>query len=481
VRNSLRLPSGNAPFATSYTQNYNSGAQSPDGSNNYLIRAVNPVIAGLNSSNVVNSSAVNSIIPGVTETTLNPDYSPNFVTEVNATVEQSLKGNSALKVSWVWTHASNLDQYYYYNNHPSSYVWDTVTGTTAPGGTYSATAQGPYDQTLYSGNQALDQTSGWSNDNALEATYQRLYNHGLAYQISYVWSKPFRIGSNWSRDGKLYPYADFLPGFGPGQPSGIAPYAMTRALNRYENYMVDTGIPKHHINFNGVYDLPVGRGKRFLGNANSFLNEVVGGFQIAGSGQVISQDFTVGSGNWGPTNPLKIYKHGARITDCRSGVCRPSFLWFNGYIAPTANANTGCTSKCVSGLPSDYVPYQTPINNTPGTSNYGNNNVTVTLSNGKTTSVAYSPGPSTNPFAKTVINGPFNYIAAASLFKVFPIREKMNLRFNWDVFNVLNDQGYLNPNSTDGTESLQSAYWAVSANGGGTGPRVMQFTLRLSF
>ncbi len=480
VRNSLKLPSENAPFQTSYLTNYNA-AQSPDGMNNYLVRTNNPVIAGVNSANVVSSSTANSITPGVTEVTMNPDYAPNFVTEVNATLEQAFKGNSALRVSWVWTHATNLDQYYYYNNHPSTYVWDTETGTTPPGGTYSSTAQGPYDQTLYSGSQALDQTSGWSNDNALQASYQRLFHGGFAYQINYVWSKPFRIGGNWSRDSTIDPYSNFLPGFGPAQPTGLASYAMTRALNRFENYKVDTGIPKHHIQFNGIYDLPFGSGKRFLSNANRWENEIIGGFQLAGSGQVISQDFAVASGNWGPTNPIHIYKHGAPITDCRSGVCRASFLWFNGYLAPTVIQGVDCTTNCVSGLPSNYVPYQTPINNTPGTTNYGNNNVTVNLNGGKTASVAYSPGPDTNPFAKTIINGPFNYIAAASLFKVFPIRESVNLRFNWDVFNVFNDQGYLNPNTTDGTESLLSPYWALSPNGGGLGPRVMQLTLRLTF
>src|SRR5208337_88709 len=107
--------------------------------------------------------------------------------------------------------------------------------------------------------------------------------------------------------GKLYPYANFAPGAGPGQPANLAPYAMTRALNRYENYMVDTGIPKHHIQFNGIYDLPFGTGKRLLGNANRWENEIIGGFQIAGSGSVISQDLAVGSGNWGPTNPIHIY------------------------------------------------------------------------------------------------------------------------------------------------------------------------------
>ncbi len=313
----------NAPFATNYGQNYNTGSQSPDGLNNYLIRASNPVIAGVNSANVVSSNTVNSIAPGVTEVTMNPDYAPNFVTEVNATLEQAFKGNSALRVSWVWTHATNLDQYYYYNNHPSNYVWDTVTGTTPPGGTYSSTATGPYDQTLYGTNQALDQTSGWSNDNALQASYQRLFHGGFAYQINYVWSKPFRIGGNWSRDGKLYPYQNFAPGVGPAQPANIAPYAVTRALNRYENYMVDTGIPKHHIQFNGIYDLPFGRGKQIPWKLQPPHERSDRRLPACRQRTVISQDFAVGSGNWGPTNPIHIYKHGAPITDCRSGVCRP--------------------------------------------------------------------------------------------------------------------------------------------------------------
>ena len=130
-----------------------------------------------------------------------------------------------------------------------------------------------------------------------------------------------------------------------------------------------------------------------------------------------------------------------------------------------ANGGTAVATVTPEGLPS-------------GTNG---NNVTVNLTGGKTTSLAYNPGPSTNPYAKTVLNGPMNYIAAASLFKVFPISERVNLRFNWDIFNVLNDQGYLNPNGTDGTENLQAPYNALSPNGGGNGPRVMQFTLRLSF
>lgn len=144
-------------------------------------------------------------------------------------------------------------------------------------------------------------------------------------------------------------------------------------------------------------------------------------------------------------------------------------MWFNGYVAPTViGAKNG-----VSGLPSDYVPYQTPINNTPGTPNYGNNNVPVTLKNGKTVLTAYAPGPAgANPFSQTVLLGPYNYQVDMSLYKTFSITERIKLRVNVDAFNAFNIQGFVNPNTTDGIESLQTSYHT---------PRQVQFSARLSF
>jgi hypothetical protein len=253
-----------------------------------------------------------------------------------------------------------------------------------------------------------------------------------------------------------------------------------RALNKYENYITDTAIPKTHILFNGIIDLPFGTGKRFLGNSNRFVNELVGGFQIAGDGSVISQDFQVSNANWGPISPLKTYKHGAKITDCRSGTCYPAYLWFNGYISPNKiNAANG-----VSGLPSNYAPFQTPIDNSGllTDKNNGTNNVNITNSaTGKTvaTNAAYSPGPqAVNPFYHTFLNGPNNWTADASIFKVFPITEKVNLRINMDAFNVFNIQGFTTPSGLDGTEQYvagvnqANSYWT---------PRQVQFTMRLSF
>ena len=520
VRNSIRNTASALPFVASYSQNYNSASQSPDGLPNYVLRsqltsAANPTtgvpVVGVNASGVVNSSTTTSILPGQTTINLQPNYAPDYVTQTNFTIEQPLKGNSALRVTWLWAHGTNLDYYYYFNYAPSTYVWEMDYGIAPPNGgasvigtpaqnTYSATATRPYDNTKY-GNSLKFAKNGWSNDNSLQATYQRLFHRSVAWQVNYVWSHPFRFGGNYFRDGNTYPVANYVgvlgtvgtmtspfgtvvaPNLPPARPSGVAVWQDYHALDKFEYYWLDSAIPMHHITFNGVIDLPFGRGKKFLGNSNRFMDEVAGGWQLAGDGTVVSQAFQVGSGNWGPNNPLKVYKHGAPITDCRSGNCYKSYLWFNGYIAPSSISGNACatSSKVVSGLPSDYQPYQVPIDNTCGTANYGSNNVQVTapgLNGGAPATVGYSPGPNnTNRYSKTFLNGPINWNADMSVFKVFPITEMVKLRFNMDAFNAFNHQGFANPNVTDGTEAYQPNGVSSSYNT----PRQVQFTLRLNF
>jgi hypothetical protein len=176
--------------------------------------------------------------------------------------------------------------------------------------------------------------------------------------------------------------------------------------------------------------------------------------------------------------------------DCRSGTCYKAYEWFNGYLAPTvipansSNANCTLASGLVTGLPSDWAPYQSPSDtdcnkNDAAYKYYGQNEVQVALSNGSTTAIPYSPGQQgSNPFSQTVLNGPFYYTVDFSLFKVFPITEKANLRFNLDAFNALNVQGYNNPDATTGIEAV--APGGVGANSKNT-PRQLQFTLRFTF
>jgi hypothetical protein len=119
------------------------------------------------------------------------------------------------------------------------------------------------------------------------------------------------------------------------------------------------------------------------------------------------------------------------------------------------------------------VPYLAPINNTPGTTNFGNNLVSQTLTNGQQVTTAFSPGPAgVQAYNALVLQGPKNFQTDISLYKEFSLSERVKLRFNVDAFNGFNIQGLNNPNSSDGIQSLQSSYWT---------PRQIQFTGRISF
>jgi Carboxypeptidase regulatory-like domain len=509
------------PESAGYTQSYIAANQSPDGLANYLLRAPQAVVMGQNSASVVNSSATNSLLPGgVGVNNLDPNSATSYANQVSFTIEQPMKGNSVLRASWVLVQGKNLITQYDYNFHPSTFTWEVATGTALPTGgasvigtpqqnTYAATGTGPYDKTTWGGTDEWQAKDGWSNDNELEVNYQRLFHSGVAYQFLYLWSKPMRVGGasgsvGSGTTGPIYPTGSFgLSGSGswaspygtvgplalpPPRPAGIAPYADYKALRRYEWYMIDTTLPQQHIQFNWVYDLPFGAGKRFLPNANRFLDEVVGGWQIAGIGNIVSQSFQPLLTNFGPTNPLHVYKHGAPITDCRSGVCYKSYEWFNGYLAPATISGNSCSNsagaKVVSGLPSNYAPYQSPIDTDCNSADaaykyYNTDDVNVTLSNGTVLQgVPFSPGTrGFNPYTLKAINGPNNYTVSLSAFKVFPITERIGLRINVDAFNALNVQGYNNPNTTDGTEAVQPNGVSSSFNT----PRQLQFTARLTF
>jgi len=526
TRSFVKNPMGNNPLVASYSQSFTSSNQTFDGITNELLRvpqssntwssssAFTPVMGSNTGNNIVNSTSTSALLPGVGLWSNSQAMPPDFVTQLNFTVEQPLKGNSALRATVLWSHGTNLDHYYYVNNSPSSFVWEMMTDTAVPTANGSIATR-PYDTKTWGGN-TWDDKNGWSNDTALQLNYQRLFHHGFAYQIAYVWSKPFRLGGNYFRDGTEDPAANYLgvlgiapgtsyttaaagslaalntagggtvlaPALPPALPSGTKAWQEYHSLYRFEEYKIDTAIPQQHITFNGVVDLPMGRGKRFLGGVNRWEDEAVGGWQIAGAGQIVSQDFGVGNGNWGATNPITYYKNSVTVTDCQ-GVCQKEKLWFNGFIAPTPSA-----MGKITGLPSGYTAgsasspaYLSPINFTPGTCGGPicgtNNNVNVVGPTNSFGAQGYSPGPiGSNLYSQKILNGPINWNVDLSVFKVFPIHDQMALRFNVDAFNAFNIQGTNNPNGTTGEIAI--APGAVGASSYWT-PRQIQMTLRLQF
>jgi hypothetical protein len=227
----------------------------------------------------------------------------------------------------------------------------------------------------------------------------------------------------------------------------------------------DTATPPQRIRYNWVLDLPFGRKQQFFSNANRVVDEIIGGWQLAGDGTMFQSLWQPATSDWGTFSPLHYYGKKYKVQDCRGGaVCYNAYLAYNGYI-PASQVNA---AKGVTGLPTNYVPAHQPLNLAQG-----NQNTTVTLSNGQKVTTAYSLGPKgVHPYSHLFLGGPVNWDTDASLFKVFSMTDSVKLKVNADFFNVFNQQGTNYPDSSTGIISTTSSHNTA---------RIVQIGLRLNF
>ena len=93
---------------------------------------------------------------------------------------------------------------------------------------------------------------------------------GLAWSANYTYGKSIDDASNGSPDKNVLTSSNL--------PGGQITFGGTAKGDR----SVSTFDVKHTLNFVGLYDLPFGRGQRFLGNAWEPLNLLVGGWTVSG-------------------------------------------------------------------------------------------------------------------------------------------------------------------------------------------------------
>jgi hypothetical protein len=169
-----------------------------------------------------------------------------------------------------------------------------------------------------------------------------------------------------------------------------------------------------------TYELPVGKGKRFLSSSNRVVDALLGGWQYSGF-------LTVRSGlRFDVTSSVSLLNNGQgnrpnRV--CNGSVSNPNVnMWFN-------------TSCFVDDLTVD---------------SYGNSGV--------------------NPLHTDGLQQ-----LDSSLFKTFKITERMNVQFRADAFNTFNHPNFAAPDATVGDPSEGQVFSTAADN------RRMQFGLRLFF
>jgi carboxypeptidase family protein len=142
----------------------------------------------------------------------------------------------------------------------------------------------PFPQ--FSGGLNVIDSNDFSVYNALEVQLNRRFDRGLSYQLSYTLAK--------SMDTRSFDPALTVAGRGTTQTASNTPYNI---YNRRLNYARSDFDRKHSFQGYVVYDIPLGKGRRFLTDVNPFVDRLIGGFELASSFILQSgRPFTVYSG-----------------------------------------------------------------------------------------------------------------------------------------------------------------------------------------
>lgn len=264
---------------------------------------------------------------------------------------------------------------------------------------------------------------GRSNYNAAQFSLRHKSTHGLSWDFNYTYSKSIDIGSNAERVSLFEGFgfgSQIINAFQPGQLRAVSDYDTT-----------------HQINTNWVYELPLGRGKKWGSGWNRGLDAVAGGWALSGLAKwTTGFPFNVGNGFDFPTN------------------------WeLTGNAITISKPKTG-TFTDVDGDPNVFAAAST--------------------SDGRSALIANSfrfpfPGESGS---RNTLRGPGYFGIDMALRKTWGITERAKLAFSWEVFNITNSVRFDAANTFPAIDTEGS--FGKYANTL-TRPRVMEFALRLSF
>ncbi|HKC00955.1 MAG TPA: carboxypeptidase-like regulatory domain-containing protein [Terriglobales bacterium] len=269
---------------------------------------------------------------------------------------------------------------------------------------------------------------GSSSYHALQVNLRKQVSHGIQFDLNYSWSKSIDVTSAASRVGfSVYGY----------QNVGLVGTRLANAFSPNLARAVSDFDTTHQFNLNWIAELPVGKGRALAGNANAWLDAIIGGWQTSGVARWTSGfPFSIDGGQRWPTD------------------------WFlTGLGQMTAKPRTGTYKR--AGRVDLFADPQA-----------AQQDFTLPLPGGVG--------------SRNVLRGNGYADWDMSLYKSWkmPYRETHSVQFRWDVFNVPNLTRF-NPQSV-GSSALLTSLAQQSTNFGAytsllTQPRVMQFALRYEF
>jgi len=252
---------------------------------------------------------------------------------------------------------------------------------------------------------------------------QRRFYQGLQFQVNYTWAKNLDVTS-------------------VSEPTGQDAIAF---FCRKCDYSYSDNDITHNFKTNFVWDVPLGKNRKWLNAMNPVLDKVLGGWQIASYFEAAS-DF-----------PLNVAVNGNdRSAPSSTGGIRPN--WAAGVTHDKTTSQIGEVQKTANG-----VRY-------------------------------FSPSDFSSLMARTLIGklgtvprnywrGPGYYNIDMTLSKSFNIHEQKNLEFRAEFFNLLNHANFANPT----LNAARGPYVDLSNPDAGIisdtlgNPRLIQFALKFTF
>jgi hypothetical protein len=389
------------------------------------------------------------------------NWSDNMAQEWTFTMERELMKDTALHLTYIGNHGSNLEQRWRWNDAESEFNYQARTGLIRPSLPDLRRVNPNWDSGCCN---APIKHNGYSNTNTLQAELERRYSKGLAFQWFYAYTHAMTTsdtggfsygGSGINSSGSGSAFAVPEVGLIQGEPS------LTDAQRLRLGYANSDSVPSHRVRWNGIYDLPFGKGKTFGKGAPRALDAVIGGWQIAFIGNW-------GSGNWmGVSSGKYLFGDPQISADQRISLNifgKNQILWFKGDFDPTQAKNVDM-AKLTALVPVDRSQRALrPVGDA------FDNRVAQKLADGTVRLTSVADMISWN--ARNFMRGPGAFGQDMSLFKNIRLRESMKVRFTADFFNVFNHPINMTPNNGTGLQdmSLQS-----------NDPRIIQLTARFEF
>jgi hypothetical protein len=368
---------------------------------------------------------------GVVYNVWNKKIKPAFIGEYSLTLEYQVSNTASFQIGYLGESGQHLITANRRNQLLTPCVINGViqafpgAGAPQPAGC----PKSPFQDTPgvgYTGNIRFTDSNATMNYNALQASFRQRLAHGLQYIANYTYSRAMTNSIG------------FYGAPGINNPSAYAqsPY------NLSTEYGPTGQDVRNALNFTLVYDLPLGRGRKYGANMPLFVDEVVGGWKVGMTGIAYS-GFPV---TFTATNNSQVNSGAQRPNKYRplKVVNRSINNWFG-----TDPSATPCLTP---GVDNGICAYGQPANGKIGTSR---------------------PGTERAPSYQTY---------GASVTKDFTIWHEQQINFRADADNLFNNAFLGNPqNNITNTTAAGFGNIFNQATPIRSNPRTMQLSIKYHF